>query len=684
MAISSLGVGSGIDIRSIVDQLLAAERAPVQSRLDRREVQLQAELSSFGTLKSALSDFASAVETLSDTSSFRQAVGASGNPAAIDVSANGEVLSSARFDVQVNSLAAAQSLASASFAGDAVDLGSGTLTFRFGSVATDEAGTVTGFTPSAAQGTASVAIPAGGGSLTDVRDAVNAAEIGIRASVINDGSGDRLVFSAEETGAANGFVVEVEDDDGNLTDGVGLSQLQYNTANTALTRNRAAVDANLTVDGLTVTRPGNDIDDLLEGATLSLLQTSEVPVEVRVDPDVSGAGKAIQAFVEAYNELQKQIESVSGYDAETQQGAVLLGNSLVRSVESTMRRLVTQQLDVLDGRSVRALADIGITTTRQGTLEVDGERLNGALQKSLDDVAALFGTNGLADGSGFRFESSRSETEPGSYAVEVTQLAERAVIAGATVAVPGAGSPLVITGDNDEIELTIDGVATGRVTLGQGSYASGAVAAAELQARINGAEALREGDVSVAVAFDESSGSFSITSERYGSESQVEVTFADSTTAATFGFTVGQTDTGQDVAGSIGGVAAEGFGRFLTGQSGATDGLKIEITGGVTGALGAVTFSRGISSQLARATDGFLGIDGAFNGVTRSINESLEEIVDERIKLDDKLARLETRLVSQFSAMDALVAQLNQTSSFLTTQLAGLESLARNSGRNRG
>lgn len=684
MAISSLGVGSGIDIRSIVDQLLAAERAPVQSRLDRREVQLQAELSSFGTLKSALSDFASAVETLSDTSSFRQAVGASGNPAAIDVSANGEVLSSARFDVQVSSLAAAQSLASASFAGDAVDLGSGTLTFRFGTVATEEAGMVTGFTPSAAQGTASVEIPAGSGSLSDVRDAVNAAEIGIRASVINDGSGDRLVFSAEETGAANGFVVEVEDDDGNLADGVGLSQLQYNTASTALTRNRAAVDANLTVDGLTVTRPANDIDDLLEGATLSLLQTSEVPVEVRVDPDVSGAGKAIQAFVEAYNELQKQIESVSGFNAESQQGAVLLGNSLVRSVESTMRRLVTQQLDVLDGRSVRALADIGITTTREGTLEVDGERLNGALQNSLEDVAALFGTNGLADGSGFRFESSRSETEPGSYAVEVTRLAERAVVAGAAVAVPSAGSPLVINGDNDEIELTIDGVATGRVTLGQGSYASGAVAAAELQARINGAEALREGDLSVAVAFDEGSGSFSITSERYGSESQVEVTFADSTTAATFGFTVGQTDTGQDVAGSIGGVAAEGFGRFLTGQSGATDGLKIEITGGVTGALGAVTFSRGISSQLARATDGFLGIDGAFNGVTRSINESLEEIVDERIKLDDKLARLETRLVSQFSAMDTLVAQLNQTSSFLTTQLAGLESLARNSGRNGG
>jgi len=472
--VSSLGVGSGIDIRNIVDQLVAAERAPVQSRLDRRETTLQAELSSFGTLKSALSEFRTAVSGLADAGSFRDARGTSGNAEAIEVAGNDRVQRAASFGIQVDALAEAQSLASAAFAGPAAEIGSGSLTFRFGTVSTDADGAVSGFAQNASRATATVAIPAEAATLADVRDAVNDADIGVRASVINDGSGERLVFSATATGAENGFVIDVADDDGDPADGAGLSRLQFNQTASELALNRAGSDASLVVDGLTVTRPGNQITDLLEGATLELKATTAVPVAVSVEPDVANARKLIDGSVDAYNALQQQIDSVSGFDAESQQGGVLQGDALVRSAEASLRRLVTGQVEALEGQSVRALADIGIRTSRDGTLEIDAARLDAQLADSLDEVAALFGAGGLVDGAGFAFESSRSETEPGRYGVEVTQLAEQAAITGSGVAVPAPGAPVVIDGSNDELELTVDGVATGRIRLTQGSYDSGA------------------------------------------------------------------------------------------------------------------------------------------------------------------------------------------------------------------
>ncbi len=137
------------------------------------------------------------------------------------------------------------------------------------------------------------------------------------------------------------------------------------------------------------------------------------------------------------------------------------------------------------------------------------------------------------------------------------------------------------------------------------------------------------------------------------------------------------------MAGSIGGVAAEGFGRYLTAQSGDANGLKLEITASQPGNLGRVVFSRGIGALLERAIDAFLKSDGPFSSATRSIKDKIEDIGDERVELGDRLARMEERLVAQFSAMDTMVAQLNQTSSFLTSQLTGLEALARNAGKSR-
>lgn len=676
--ISSLGVGSGLDIRGLVDQLVAAERAPVQNRLDRREARLQAELSSFGSLKSALNDFRGTVDALSDASDFRVMRASSGNSDAIGVSA-ADTAQAQSLDVQVNSLAQAQSVASGGFASTTDAVGSGTLTFRFGTVTTDAGGAVTDFAVNGERPVSNIEIPAGANTLEGVRDAVNDAGIGVRASIINDGSAERLVFSADDSGAANGFVVEVADDDGNHTDAAGLSQLAFNTAASNSTRGRAGSDAELVVDGLAVSRASNTVDDLVEGLTLTLKDTTATAVRLDVSQDTGAVRAKIQGFVDGFNALQDQIDQIAGFNSDSGQGAVLQGDATVRTLNSTLRRQITGSLQVLEGRAVRSLADLGITTDNEGRLAIDGAGLDDALENHFDEVGALFGVNGIAEGTGFRFESSRSDTVAGDYAVNVSQLAERAAVQGSAITAPSEISPLTIGAGNDTLSLTVDGIASGEISLTQGDYTSGASLAADLQSRINGSQALQDAGASVAVSFDEAAGTFSITSQRFGSESEVRVNTVDTTTAATLGLDTSLADTGVDVAGTVGGVTGEGFGRFLTPQSGNPAGLKLEITGQSTGALGSVTFSRGLSDALLETLDGYLDSDGLLDLRTEAITDRVEDIGEARADLADRLQRIERRFIDQFSAMDALVGQLQSTQQFLSGQLANLDALSRQS-----
>ncbi|MBA1146972.1 flagellar filament capping protein FliD [Ectothiorhodospiraceae bacterium WFHF3C12] len=678
--ISSLGVGSGIDIRSLVDQLVEAERAPVANRLDRKETQFQAELSGMGNLKSALNAFRSEVRALADIEAFQTVKATSDNSDAVSVSASAGA-DTGSFDVEVNALAQAQATASGAFAESTTAVGSGTLTFRFGEVTTDGSGSVTGFSQNADRAVATVEIPSGATSLASIRDAVNEADVGVRASIINDGSGERLVFNAADSGAANGFVVDVSDDDGNDTDNSGLSQLAFNTSASNQSATRDAADASLVVNGLDITRESNTITDVIQGVMLDLNETTSSVANISISSDTGAVRKKIETFVGAFNSLQGQVTQLSGYDAETQQGGILQGNAVVRNINSNLRQLVTDTLGALEGRSVRSLADLGIITKRDGTMEIDSEKLTDALENSFDEVGALFASTGLVNGDNIRYESSRSTTQPGTYGVNVTQVAEQASVNGGSLSVTPSGStPLTIDADNDNFVIVVDGERSGSISLTQGDYTSGDALAAEVQARINGDGNLEDAGVGVSVDYDSANNRLVFSSERYGSESSIEFGSVDTNSAAELGIDTSLNDTGVDVAGTIGGVAGEGFGRFLTAQSGDPNGLKVEVLGQATGSRGDITYSKGITSRLEGALNSYLDSDGLLDSVTDSLRGRIEDIGDERSRLQDRLQRIEERYIAEFSAMDTLVAQLNQTSSFLTNQLSGLESLAGSGG----
>ncbi|EAR20644.1 flagellar filament capping protein FliD [Nitrococcus mobilis] len=679
--ISSLGIGSGLDIGGLVDKLVAAEQAPVQNRLNRREAQVQAELSAYGNLKSALSGFQDKVQGLSQASDFRVLKATSSNSEAVAVSAS-SAATVGRLDLEVNQLAQSQAVASAAFATSATPVGSGTLTLRFGTVTTDVDGAVNGFKQNPDKAVATIDIPAAVNSLAGIRDAINNADAGVSASIINDGVGERLIFNTTDTGATNGFVIEVADDDGNNTDAAGLSQLAFNTSATQSQQARAGQDAQLIVNGLAVSRASNQITDLIEGLTLSVQATTTSAARIDVTQDTDTVKEKIQGFVDAFNQLRQQISQLTSFDAEKKQGGVLQGDATVRGIDSRLFRLTTSEIPGLSGRAIRSLADLGITTASDGTLAIDDAKLSGALEAHFDEVGALFGIGGLADGSGFRYVGNTDATRAGEYAVAVTRLAQQASIQGAGIAPPTSEAPLVIDASNDTLQLTVNGVTSESIQLTHGSYTSGSDAAAELQARINGDANLKEAGARVSVAF--SGDAFLIASSRYGSESTVTLNSVATNTPSSLGFSSGQTGTGADVEGTIDGAAALGSGRLLAAQEGRADGLKIEITGQSTGPLGTLTFTRGLSDQIDTTLGVYLNGDGLLDSLTESLSERIDAIGEDRDQLAARMEQVRQRYLNQFNAMDALVAQLNTTASFLDNQLPGLERLAQSGGTSGG
>jgi len=666
VAISSAGIGSGLDINGIIGQLMAVERQPLAA-LAQKEAKYQTKLSAYGTLKGAMSSFQSAMSDLSTLSKFQSVKTSVADTTILSASASSSAVPGG-YSIEVTQLAQSHKVASAGFTNTTDTVGSGTLTIQFGTW------NGTTFTANADKATQSVTIASSQNSLTGIRDAINAADVGVTASIVNDGAtaGNKLVFTSDDTGAANSLKITVDDDDGNDTNNSGLSQLAYDPAGSAgsgknLTQTVAALNATLEMDGISISKESNVIDDVVEGVTLTLLKESDAntPTTLTVSRDTGAVQTSVEAFVKAYNDLRKTVTDLTAYDADTKQASVLQGDAAARSVLTQVRRTLSTALTALSG-AYTDLSQVGVSFKSDGTLSLDSTKLQSALSSNFNDVAGLFAAYGKPSDSLINYTSATENTVPGRYEVSITQLATQGYYTGAAT----ASLPVTIDADNDTFAIEIDGVQTGTITLTQGSYTTAAALTAEIQSRINGDSALEDAGISVTVTH--SGSALTITSSRYGSESTVEITSVDTTTAATLGLSAASGTAGVDVAGSIGGVSATGSGQYLTG-AGDADGLKIEITGGSTGERGGVYYSQGYAYRLDTLMTELLDADdGLITAKTDGINASIESIGTRREMLNRRLEDVERRLRAQFTALDSIVAQLRTTSDYLTRQLTSL------------
>lgn len=670
--ITVTGLGSGLDIEGLVTSLVEAERAAPELRLAEQESIAQAELSAFGQLNSALSDFQSSIASLADSSLYSAVRASSGDVNSIYASAT-SAASEGSYDLEVTQLASSHSLASGGFAdSDSTAIGTGTLTIRLGNTDYDSDGDIyNGFTLNGDQQILSLDIDSSNNTLQGISDAINAADAGVSASVVNDGGGYRLLLTSQFTGEENSLEISVTDDDGNDADTAGLSQLAFNSSATNMEQTAAAADALFKINGLTISSSENQVNDALEGVTLDLKAVTSAPVSITVERDLATIESAVLGFVTAFNQLQDTFTGVAGYDSASGTGGLLQGDFTVGAIENGIKGILRGTPEGVNGELQR-LSQIGISTNADGSLSLDTAVLNSALQDDLQGVSALFTALGVPSSESVTFLSSSENTEVGDYAVFITQAATQGQLAGANVLPDFAGGgSITIDGDNDSLGVTLDGVDLGAITLTHGTYTSGASLAAELQARINSAATEQSSPGRVTVSYSAATDSLTLSSDSYGSESAVDFTSIDLNTAATLGLSPGTGTQGTDVAGTINGQPATGTGRVLTaeGDSGAA-GLSLEIAAGISGDLGTVSFGRGLFDLLGSSLDQYLADGGLLDNRTDGLESEIEGIYEEREDLDARMIVIEERYRAQFTALDTLLAELQATSDFLTQQLA--------------
>ncbi|OGT22441.1 MAG: hypothetical protein A2V90_09920 [Gammaproteobacteria bacterium RBG_16_57_12] len=679
MSISSPGIGSGLDITSLVTQLVAADRKPKSLSLDRKEAKLQAQLSALGTLKSGLADFQSSLSGLLAFSSVQLRTAASSNKDVVTITSTSSKAQVASYSITVADLAESHKLAS-SASGNTTDsiTGSngGTLTFRFGTY------NGVSFTANPDKATKSVTISAANSSMQGIRDAVNTANIGVTANIIKDATGYRLVFVSKDTGAANSLELTVSDDDGNNLDNAGLSVLAYDPTAAVgngknLSQTVLAKDASLTIDGLSITSASNTLTNVIDGLTLNLVSKAPTtPVTVAVKQDNSELKSDVEGFVTAYNKLIDTINSLSSYNKDTKTSGTLLGDSTLRAVSSQIRNIISSTVSGLSGKYM-ALADIGITSQLDGKLNTDSAKLSAALDASPDAVAKIFSAAAQASDLLISANDPGSKAVAGSYPVTISQLGTRGGYTGAAT----AAFPLLVDANNNNFVIKVDGITSGSMALTQKSYATSTELATEIQARINGDSTLSSAGVSVAVSYNVDH--FEITSNRYGSASAVEFTSIDTNTTTSLGFSVGAGTPGVDVAGTVGGETATGSGQTLSGNGLSTTGLSLLVNGGALGGRGNVTVSRGIADRINSLLTSLLDSKGILDSRTDNLNERIDDISTQREELDLRSSRLQQRLFTQYNALDSLLVSLQGTGNYLIQQLNTLNSFNNNLNSNR-
>ena len=366
------GVGSGLDIQGLVSQLVAAEGAPQTLRLNREEAVLQGELSALGTLRSALAEFQSALDSLTDLDTFRGRTVAQSLEDFVSVTAN-STAAPGTFSLEVEQLASAQRLASAAFTDKDTVVGTGTLTLAVGTA------------------TFAVDIDTGNNTLVGIRDAINNAEnnTGVVATIINAVDGSRLVLSATETGLANTLTVTESDGDG------GLVALVYDPDNTIenLTEIDPAQDARVLIEGFAVESSSNTISGAVDGIDIVLL-AENLPGEetdITVGFDRAGAKASVEALVDSYNAFVDAIDRLTSFDPETETAGPLLGDATVRNLTFQLRRELGESVAGLSG-PFSSLIDLGITAELDGKLAIDGAKLDAAFDEDFDAIGSLFTT----------------------------------------------------------------------------------------------------------------------------------------------------------------------------------------------------------------------------------------------------------------------------------------------------
>jgi flagellar hook-associated protein 2 len=397
--ISSAGIGSGLDVSSIVSKLMAVEQQPL-TKLQTQEATLQAQLSAFGQLNSVVSQLKDATTPLLDPTSYQLTNAASSDPSSVSAGTTAGALPGL-YSVSVSQLSASQSVVSpgGQYTDSTSPVGTGSITITLG---TWNAGQTT-FTPNSAATAVTIPITSDVNTLAGIRDKINAANAGVTAALVTDTTGTRLALQSTNSGAANGFRVQVTDDDGNNTDNAGLSRLAFDPSGgaTQMTLAQSSADTLATINGIAVTSASNTLSNVIDGMTFTVSKLTTQPVAVNVSRNTDSIKTKLSAFVTAYNAVNSFLAQATQYDASTKTAALLQGDSTATGLDTQLHSILSKTTGA--SSLYATFSALGLQLQKDGSLKMDDTKVSAALAnlpeatKALSNLDATTpGNNGLA------------------------------------------------------------------------------------------------------------------------------------------------------------------------------------------------------------------------------------------------------------------------------------------------
>ncbi len=391
--LSSAGLGSGLDVESIVKSLMAIEQRPLDA-LTKQQKDVDAQISTYGKLQSFFSAMRDKSSALTSATLWSGTT-ATSSDTAIKVTA-GAGAAAGNYQVNVTALAKAQTLTASAAASSTFNEGS--ITIELGAWSGSPIDT---FTAKSGATPVTIDIGAGETSIESVRDKINAAEAGVVASIVNDSSGARLSIRSKDTGAENGFRITTVETTGDADATAGLTALDYDPAGglTQMTAAQMASDATATINGIAITSASNTLTNVVDGLTLNLLKTTTSAADVTVALDTETVKTKINDFVTAFNDLAGYMRTQMAYNAETKVGGALQGDSSAVGLLRALRSVIN--VGSTASSAWTNLSDIGIAMKSDGTLAVDATALNKGLA-NLPELKKFFSTTGTdTESTGF-------------------------------------------------------------------------------------------------------------------------------------------------------------------------------------------------------------------------------------------------------------------------------------------
>lgn len=396
-----LGGGSGVDMAALANNLATASFAVRTNMLTDKQTQINTQISTASNIKSMLLALDDSLGNLVRSGGLSRTPSVA-NSSVATATLSGTSQPSGVYSLEVTQLATAQRIASPAYSSSTATVGSGTLTLKFGTVSGSS------FTQDTTHAAVDITIPSGA-TLTDVAKAINAKNAGVTAYVANTTSGAQLVLKGTE-GAANGFVLETADP--------ALSNLAWSPGSSTGTLLAGAQDATYNVDGLSYTSKSNTVTDVIPGVKLQLTSTNTgSPTNVTFSDPSESIASSMSDFVSALNEVMSALNAATGV------GGDLVADAGVRSLKQQLAQLAGTTMMPNATGAAKTLADLGLSTQRDGTFTLDTKRLTATLQADPQGVAAMFtnGVYGVYATVDKIYRKSISTTDTGSLAGSITK-----------------------------------------------------------------------------------------------------------------------------------------------------------------------------------------------------------------------------------------------------------------------